>query len=288
MRVADGSDFAAYVDARWPDLVGGLEDEGVRADDARLAVAGALVANRRSWARRVREENVDVTLWADVRERAGLAPRPGAAAPHGVRAFDPREAPEDWLARAEQARGSRRRRGVRRALVWVAVAAVLAAGWAWWASVPPAPKVRKEDNTLPVVWYAAGELHLRDVVVELPGVDTFVAWGDGAAAVLANGQVVRIDADGDVDTTDDPPESLTDPPVPPRFAAITQYDVVVQAAPVPGRGWAYLLDSSRRAGASDAIRQSETGRRALVVCRAEFDCEQPVTIVGADGSIRLR
>ena len=83
--MADGSDFATYVDARWADLVGGLEDEGVPGEDARLAVAGVLVASRRSWTRRVREENVDVTLWAEVRERAGLPPQPGGAAPHGVR-----------------------------------------------------------------------------------------------------------------------------------------------------------------------------------------------------------
>ena len=52
--MADGSDFARYVDARWPDLVGGLEDEGVPADDARLAVAGALAgtgSTTGSWAR---------------------------------------------------------------------------------------------------------------------------------------------------------------------------------------------------------------------------------------------
>src|SRR5690242_9903938 len=115
--MADRTDFAAYVDARWPDLVGGLEDEGVAADDARFAVAEALVASRRSWDRRVREENVEVALWAEVRERAGLAPRPADTAPHGVRPMDPRDAPEVWLARAEEARGSRRRRGARRALV---------------------------------------------------------------------------------------------------------------------------------------------------------------------------
>jgi hypothetical protein len=286
--MAHGSDFATYVDARWPDLVAGLEDEGVPADDARLAVAQTLVASRRSWARRVRDENVDVVLWADVRERAMLAPRPGSTAPHGVRRFDPRDAPEDWLARAEQERGRSRRRAARRGLVWTAVVATLAAGWLWWAARPEPPPVREEANTLPVVWYAADELHLEDVVVELPDIETFVASGSGAAAVLRSGEVVRIDADGEVTPTDDPPEALADPPVAPRFVAVTQYEVIVQAAPVPGVGWAYLLDSSRRDGVNDSLRRAQIGRRQLVVCRAELECGSAVTIAGTAGSLRLR
>jgi hypothetical protein len=38
----------------------------------------------------------------------------------------------------------------------------------------------------------------------------------------------------------------------------------------------------------DAVRQSETGRRALVVCTADSSCGEPRTIVETDGSIRLR
>ena len=98
--MTERTDFATYVDARWPDLVGGLEDEGVPGDRARLAVAEALLAARRSWQRRVRDEQVDVTLWAEVRERAGLPARPGEPAPHAVRPRDPRDGPEEWLERA--------------------------------------------------------------------------------------------------------------------------------------------------------------------------------------------
>jgi hypothetical protein len=289
MRVGmtDGADFARYVDARWPDLVGGLEDEGVPAEDARMAVASTLLASRRSWTRRVRDENVDVALWAEVRERARLAPRPGEPAPHGVRPFDPRDAPEVWLGRAELARGDRRRRGARRGVVWLAVAAVLAAGWLWWAARPEPPAVREEANALPVVWYAAGELHLAEVVVELPAVDEFVAWGSGAAVRLRSGEVVRVDADGDVHDMDQAPAALDDAPAPPPFLALGEYDVLVQSAPVPGGGWAHLLDSSRRDGSSDAVRKSESGRRAIVVCTADFTCSSPSTI-DTDGSIRLR
>ena len=54
--MTERSDFATYVDARWPDLVGGLEDEGVPGDRARLAAAGGLLAARRSWQRRCPDE----------------------------------------------------------------------------------------------------------------------------------------------------------------------------------------------------------------------------------------
>ncbi|WP_374455319.1 hypothetical protein [Nocardioides sp.] len=288
MRRADDSDFSHYLAARWPDLVGALEDEGVPPDDARLAVAETLLVSRASWSRKVREEDVDVTLWAELRHRTGLPPRPGAPAPHGVRRSDPADAPDPWLARAEEARTTRRRRGARLGVVWLAGAAVLAAGWAWWAGRPAPREVREEANPLPVVWYAQGHLHLEDVVVELPGVTEFVAWGSGAAAVLRSGDLVGIDADGDVHGIDRAPESLSDAPDPPPYLPLGQYDVLVQSAPVPGGGWAHLLDSSRREGVQDTVRQSESGRRAIVVCTADFVCGEPRTIVEADGSIRLR
>ena len=287
MDRADGSDFATYVDARWPDLVGGLEDEGVPADDARLAVAEALVASRRGWARRVRDENVDVALWAEVRERAGLPPIPGSAAPHGVRRFDPRDAPEVWLARAEEARGTRRRRGMRRGLVWLLTAAVLAAAWLWWASLPEQPSVREEANDLPVIWYAGGELHLPDVVVGLPAVDEFVASGSGAVVRLRSGEVVRIDADGALSELDESPEALDERPEPPSFVARNQDDVLLESAPIPGGGWAHLLDSSRADDASDARRQTDTARRAIVVCTEDLACG-PLRTIYVDPSIRLR
>lgn len=285
---ATDADFAGYLDARWADLVGGLEDEGVPAGDARLVVAETLLASRRSWSRRVRDEQVDVSLWAEVRERAGLPARPGEAVPHGVRRLDPSDAPDEWLARADERRSARRRGAARRGLGWLAVAAVLAAGWVWWASRPPPIEVRQEANPLPVIWYARGELHLEEVVVALPTVEEFVAWGSGAAARLRSGEVVRIDADGDVHDLDDAPPALDETPAVPPFLALGQYDVLVQSAPVPGGGWAHLLDSSRRQGVRDEVRQSETGRRAIVVCTADYSCSAPRTVVEADGSIRLR
>ncbi|CUR59903.1 hypothetical protein NOCA1190159 [metagenome] len=286
--MTDGSDFSLYLAARWPDLVGGLEDEGVAPDAARLAVAQVLLASRRSWSRRVRDEDVDVTLWAELRARTGLPTRPGGTAPHGVRPADPTDAPEPWLERAEQARAVRRRRGARRGAAWLVGVAVLVAGWAWWAGRPPPGEVRQEDNPLPVAWYAQGYLHLEEVVVELPDVEAFVAWGSGAAAVLRSGEVVRIDADGDVHDIHRAPPTLDEAPDAPPYLPLGAYDVLVQSAPVPGGGWAHLLDSSRRAGQQDEVRQSESGRRAIVVCTADLVCGEPRTIVEADGSIRLR
>ncbi|MCP3423899.1 hypothetical protein [Nocardioides pinisoli] len=288
--MTERSDFAAYVDARWPDLVGGLEDEGVAGDRARLAVAEALLGARRSWERRVREEQVDVTLWAEVRERAGLAARPGEPVPHAVRPRDPRDGPEEWLERAGRTRAARRRRGAQRALVGLAVLAVLAAGWSWWAGRPDPPAVREEANPLPVHWYAEDELHLQDVVVELPGLEAFVAdFTDDTAVVarLRSGEVVRVDAEGELQPVDEAPPALDTVPIPPPVRGIGPYDALVESVPLAGGGWAHLVDSARRAGAEDDLRQSETGRRAVVVCPTEWTCEEPVTVV-ADGTVRLR
>lgn len=283
--MAEQSDFARYVDARWPDLVGGLEDGGVAADEARLAVAEVLLAVRRGWDRRVREEQVDVVLWGEVRERAGLPARPGEPVPHAVRPRDPRDGPEAWLARAEGLRTAGRRRALRRGALGVAV---VAAGWAWWAAQPSPPDVREEANPLPVAWYAEGELHLEDVVVELLRVDTFVVDGSGAVVRLRSGEVVRVDAEGDVEPTDESPAGLDTTPSPPPVSGLGRYDVLVQSVPLAGGGWAHLIDSSRRDGAQDAVRQSESGRRAVLVCRTVSSCDEPVTVVGGAGTIRLR
>ena len=291
--MTERTDFATYVDARWPDLVGGLEDEGVPGDRARLAVAEALLAARRSWQRRVRDEQVDVTLWAEVRERVGLPARPGEPAPHAVRPRDPRDGPEEWLERAGEVRATRRRRGGRRAVAGLAVAALLAAAWAWWAAQPEPPAVRAEANRLPVAWYAEGQLHLEDVVVELPEVEVFVAdFADGAsrAAVVArlrSGEVVRVDAEGEVEPADDSPAALDTVPVAPPVRGLGLYDVWVESVPLAGGGWAHLVDSARQAGAEDTLRQSETGRRAVVACPTEWRCQAPVT-VPAGGTVRLR
>ena len=280
-------DFAAYAAVRWPDLVGGLEADGVAPDDARLAVASTLLAHRRGWSRLVREQQVDVVLWAEARERAGLDVRPGEAAPHAVGVPDPADAPAPWLERARVVRAVDRRRTVRRTLVGLAVVAALAAGWAWWAARPVQPPVREEANPLPVVWYADGDLHLADVVVELPGIEEFVALDGEVAVRMRSGELVQVDGDGAVTPLDVAPTELDDPPQVRAFEPPGRYDVSVQGVPLADGGWAYVIDSARRTGATDAVRQSESGRRALVVCDGDGSCAEPVTI-NASGTIRLR
>ena len=157
--------------------------------------------------------------------------------------------------------------------VGVVVAAVLAAGWTWWAARPAPPAVREEANALPVVWWSQGELHLEDVVVELPAVEEFVADGSGAVVRLRSGEVVRVAADGDVDEVDRCGRRRWRTRRRRRRTTPSgRYDVLVQSVPLPGGGWAHLIDSSRRDGAQDALRQSESGRRALVVCSAGGGC----------------
>lgn len=279
-------DFTHYLDARWADMVGGLEDEGVAPDTARLAVAETLLASRGSWRRRVENEQVDQTLWSEIRERAGLPPRPGEVAPHAVRTPDAADLPGPWLEEATRLRRQRRRRGVRLGLAAAVVAVIAGAGWAWWASLPPAPEVREEANVLPVPWYAAGELHLSDVVVELPGIDAFVADDDQVVALMTSGEVKVVRTDGEVDDLDTAPPELSGPAVPASLPT-GRYDVVVQSVTTADGGTAHLLDSSRRIEEGGALRLSETGRRAVVVCDADGVCAAPQTLVTGSQSIRL-
>ena len=43
----------------------------------------------------------------------------------------------------------------------------------------------------------------------------------------------------------------------------------------------------RSRSVKDELRQSETGRRAVVLCPTEWTCEAPITVL-ADGPVRLR
>jgi hypothetical protein len=98
---------------------------------------------------------------------------------------------------------------------------------------------------------------------------------------------VRVDADGEVEPADEVPDALDALLTPPPLRGLGAYDVLVESVPLAGGGWAHLVDSARRAGAEDELRQSETGRRAVVVCPTEWTCDEPVTVV-AGGTVRLR
>ena len=110
--MTDGPTSRRYVDARWPDLVGGLEDEGVagrpRAARGRRGPAGRAVGRGRAGCATSRSTS---RLWAEVRERAGLPARPGEPAPHGVRPSRPaRRARRSGSSARGRLRAARRRR----------------------------------------------------------------------------------------------------------------------------------------------------------------------------------
>lgn len=288
--VGAGDDFADYLHARWPRLVAALEADGVPPDDARLALAEVMLQRRRGWARLVREEQVDLLVWRDVRERLGLPARstlpPDGEGERPAGAVG--EVPEDWLPRAAASLRRRRARRTRRgALALVAVALVLGA-LAWWDARPDPPAVRAATNPLPVTWYAAGELHLDEVVVELDGVDAFAEHDGGVAVRHTDGRVVLVAADGTVRDLDEEPAGLANPPLRVPSYDGDRFGVAIQTVRLADGGWAHLIDSSRREAQRGEVRLSETGRRAVVLCSAPTDCGAPQTIPQANLTIRLR
>jgi hypothetical protein len=62
--------------------------------------------------------------------------------------------------------------------------------------LPPAA-VSPEANPVDVVWWADGDLHLRDAVVRVGDVRRLVAAGTGAAYVDAQGRLLGVTADGE-------------------------------------------------------------------------------------------
>lgn len=285
------ADFTDYLHARWPVLVAALEAQGVGPDEARLAVAEVLVERRRGWDRLVEEEEVDHHVWQALRDRTGLPPRPSESVPVARTTSASSgplmgDGPEPWLARATEARRGRRGRTVRRSLLVLAGLVVVLGGIAWWDARPQPPAVREEANPLPVIWYAGDQLHLEDVVVELPDVSSFVAHLDGAAVRRVSGEVVHVDGDGEVSPLDEAPAGLDFAPDMPDYLPFGRYTFVVDGAPTADGGWAYVLDSRR--GASDALRLSEAGQRVLVLCDAAGVCRQPDGGMPGGSSFRLR
>lgn len=286
--VAD-ADFSDYLQARWPVLVAALEAEGVPPDAARLAVADVLVAHRRDWRRLVAEENVDVRVWQAAREHTGLPPRPGSAPPVtsvAVDASQPVDDSDPWMERAETRRRARRWKAARRWGAGLVAAAVVVAGLVWWGVWDRAPAVRQEANPLPVVWYAGDELHLEDVVVELPDLHSFVSFGEGAAVRRRNGEVVQVHADGAVSPLADTPTELLFAPQLPDYLPFGRFTSVVQGAPASGGRWAYVLDSRRR-DSEDSLQIPVSAHRILVLCDAAGVCQQAESGIPAE-DFRLR
>lgn len=293
-------DATAYARLRWRDLVDSLVALGVPRPRAREAVAGALVAHERGWARTVAEDDPDARVWAEACRLAEVADPPayppllGHLREEGDTADLPGpDLPDPWLARAR----ARRRDAVRRqaAVAVGSVAAVLLLGWAvtaWWGNRLVQPPVRDEVNELPVPWYADGELHLARVVVTLPDVTAFVPVDDAVVARLEEGRLVEVAADGEARVLRDAPVELDRPdePMPPPDLELAPHDRIVEAVRGPGSVTVFLVDSRATPGAGGFTRGSESGRQAVLVCTGggvEDVCSSP-RVVGAGGQVSLR
>lgn len=204
------SDFATFVEARWPVLVRSLVVEGLDVAAAEAAVVRALARLRPGWGRVVREQDADRRVWADVREEAGLPPEAGAVAP-GLDDPGLVEGAADVVVSRhplglldEESR--RRRRRTLAALALAAVVVLLVGAYLAWATTrTPAPEVVESGNPAPVPWYAEGWLHLDSVAVALPRLDGFVATGDDEVTYVDTaGRWHTVDADGDVAPSSEP------------------------------------------------------------------------------------
>lgn len=265
-RSTADADFAAYCEARWRDLVAGLEREGVRGSTARMAVAEALSTLRPGWARRVREADVDAEAWAAARERAGLPPDEGRlplAVPTPDAGPDP---PGPWLERAGRRSALRRRVLRRRVVRGIVACAVVAGALSWWQTRPEPPPVRAEDNPLPVAWYADGELHLERVVVGLPGVTAFRPVGSSVAVRLGDGTRWLVRPDGELEEPDRPVRFTARERVPRQLSA-ADFEVMDRTRAADGSTVQVVL---YRKG-WDSLR---VDRYVAIVCRTDEDCRE--------------
>ncbi len=253
----------------------------------------ALLASRRSWSRRVRDEQVDVSaLGGGARARRTARRGPARRRPTAYAARPARRARgRGWRGPSRPARGATSARARARGLVgarWPSRCS--SAGWAWWAALPGAAEVRQEANPLPVDLVRRGRAAPRGRRGRAAGRRRVRGRGGRAPPPrLRSGEVVRVDADGDVHGLDRRAgRRSTTPPDPPPYLPLGEYDVLVQSAPVPGR-WlgapARLLAPRRAPGRRAAVGVRAPGARGLhggLRVRAARDHHV------ADGSIRLR
>ncbi len=192
------------------------------------AVDRALARLRRGWRRLEREDDVE----ARVREQVDLE-----------------------LDRPRRRRIAWRAAGV---LLLVVLAGVL------WSLRPQPPAVAEGPNPLPVPWYDGTELHLAEVAVTLPEIGTFVADGDGVL-VQRDGEVQRVDADGDVSAYTGPVDLDPETDVPPPD--VNPADRVLQSVAAPGGMTLHLVEiNSSNPDAGTYVRLSETGKRVFLIC----------------------
>jgi hypothetical protein len=203
------ADFMVYVVARWPALVREAVLLGCPPEEAAEATTDALSRCRRDWGRASQEENVDHLVHDELlaavgrRSRTDAATRPGLA--DGLLVLAPPTLDELVDQKRRNDAGARRRS----ALVAVPVLLVAAGVGAYVATDghdaerEPAKdeigqvEVERAENPAPgVTWYAAGQLHLDHVVLEVEGIRDMTRLGNGVVYGDDQGRVVYAADDG--------------------------------------------------------------------------------------------
>lgn len=188
------------------------------------------------------------------------------------------------LVREELDRPRRRRL----TLAALAALALLCVGVVIASLLPAPPAVRAEVNPVPVPWFAAGELHLAEVVVTLPGAGAFVPLGDGVVIEGDDGSLLRVEADGTVSDFDDAMPDVPEPDVPAPYDARGDLSRRLEVAVAPSGETVHLMEiaaSGPEAGVY--LRLSETINRLFVVC-GNRRCTVLTRIVVDGRDVRLR
>lgn len=146
----------------------------------------------------------------------------------------------------------RRRRRFRATAAGLAAVVLLAAVGTWWGSRPeiaelPPPEVTRASNPADLAWYANGELHLKDVVVELPQLRALVEVPDGAVVADDEGRVLLVDQSGQVE----------------RIGMVDAGDRVVGGQPRGVVAWVDVEAGATELVVHDAVRQRDIERREV-------------------------
>lgn len=204
----DETDFRAYVDARWPALLGTLVHLGVPGDRARDALASGLARCRPDWGEVLQDPDLDVVVLRSAVDSIDVGARDAdlrrALLEHTVQDLEDVDPTPDHRGIADRERAQRRRR---RRLVAVSLGSLtalllVAAGVSWVLTRPEPPPelapvtVKEESNPLGSVWQADGLLHLPRVTLALPDLERMVPVRDGAVYSDTSMRVVLVRGDG--------------------------------------------------------------------------------------------
>ncbi|MCD4535572.1 hypothetical protein LRP67_15885 [Nocardioides sp. cx-169] len=109
----------------------------------------------------------------------------------------------DVAARQRVDRRARQRRLARRSALALAVLAVFAGAWTWWAERPDPPagladvEAERLENPVGVGWYSDDTLRLDRVALGIEGLESFVQLEQGAVYAATDGSLVLVDTEGD-------------------------------------------------------------------------------------------